>query len=1096
MNRVSDQDTRLRALDPARSFIVQAPAGSGKTELLIQRYLRLLSGVSEPEQILAITFTRKAAAEMRARVLAALQDAASPTADLAPHRLHTRELAQAALERDARHDWNIRSDPQRMRIGTLDSFNTSLAMHLPLLSGGAGGSEICDDAPALYAEAARRTVESIWQGGEDSRSRAAVLAEVDFDTVGAERLIAGLLNVREQWITWLLDIDASIQSTVEALAALQRFFETQVAALLDDASLAELTDLTRHAHQFGASAIQLATAGIEVEDRSARMRAIAGLFLTKEGTWRKRFTKTEGFAKEFQQEKARVDAVLETIRDDTVLAAALHRLREIPDQHIDASDQALLGAICDVLRHAVAELRLLFARRRAVDFSELSLAARYALGRVDAPSELLLALDQRIQHILVDEFQDTSVAQNEMLEMLTAGWTPDDGRTLFLVGDPMQSIYRFRNADMSLFISARRFGVGDVVCEPLELSANFRSAPAIVDWVNDAFSQCFPARDDLMQGIAAFNPGVAACETEPGDRVAAHALGSAALVDEHAAVLGIIEAERAQSSNSSIAILVRSRSHLAGFQALLREHGWQARAVEIDAPYTAQLTQDLIGLARALTHFGDRLAWLAQLRAPWCGLRWSELEALVGDDPRITVWEAIHDEDRLARLESASRRRVLGLRSVLANAIQRRAHLRFVEWLEETWRSLGGPAIAADDHRRADVDELFELFDQAVVDQEIRDVAELESFFRQPVRQPDSAAPGIDIMTIHRAKGLEFDCVILPGLARLPKADERRLIEWFDAFDTDGRRLRIVAPLRQTETDLARWIRARSRERSRAEVARLLYVATTRAKRRLHLVWALEPEKSPPEASLLRPVWPLLENTPISQIDAPVEVADRLIIPLRRRVEPLSCEPSLDEETIAAEHVSGPSESVYGWTSSTAANIGIVVHEWLQTMCEQRHRDWDAARIEACRAVFAAQLELLGVPSAELAQAQNAVVQALLGVLDDARGQWIIGEREAAESEVMLSSIVNGHVMHQRLDRTFIDDGVRWIVDYKTSVCHDGDIDAFLDAEVARYRTQLEHYAQFMAQHDTRPIRLGLYFPMLPVFYDWPAAISGQTAGQ
>src|SRR5690606_5814902 len=111
-------------------------------------------------------------------------------------------------------------------------------------------------------------------------------------------------------------------------------------------------------------------------------------------------------------------------------------------------------------------------------------AAQHALGSSDAPSELLLAVDYRVQHILVDEFQDTSHGQLRLLETLTAGWQPGDGRTLFLVGDPMQSIYRFRDADMSLFLKVRHGGLGTVPCTPLTLSRNFRSAPAVVEWIN------------------------------------------------------------------------------------------------------------------------------------------------------------------------------------------------------------------------------------------------------------------------------------------------------------------------------------------------------------------------------------------------------------------------------------------------------------------------------------------------------------------------------------------------------------------------------------------------------------------------------------
>ena len=140
-----------------------------------------------------------------------------------------------------------------------------------------------------------------------------------------------------------------------------------------------------------------------------------------------------------------------------------------------------------LLPRAAAELKLVFAARGEADFTEIAQGAVRALGSVDDPSELLLSLDAKIFHILVDEFQDTSISQWELLERLTAGWQPGDGRTLFVVGDPMQSIYRFREAEVGLFLRARREGLPNVKLEPLALKTNFRSQAGIVDWVNASF---------------------------------------------------------------------------------------------------------------------------------------------------------------------------------------------------------------------------------------------------------------------------------------------------------------------------------------------------------------------------------------------------------------------------------------------------------------------------------------------------------------------------------------------------------------------------------------------------------------------------------
>ena len=126
-----------------------------------------------------------------------------------------------------------------------------------------------------------------------------------------------------------------------------------------------------------------------------------------------------------------------------------------------------------------------------------------------------MRLDYRIRHILVDEFQDTSSLQIGLLERLTAGWEAGDGRTLFVVGDAMQSIYGFRKANVSLFIRTRELGIGGVGLTALDLSTNFRSAPAIVEWVNNSFASIFPNRDDRTRGQVCYRPSTAQKSVNP-----------------------------------------------------------------------------------------------------------------------------------------------------------------------------------------------------------------------------------------------------------------------------------------------------------------------------------------------------------------------------------------------------------------------------------------------------------------------------------------------------------------------------------------------------------------------------------------------------
>ncbi len=168
-------------------------------------------------------------------------------------------------------------------------------------------------------------------------------------------------------------------------------------------------------------------------------------------------------------------------------------------------DAAALAALSRLLARAAAELQQAFARHGRVDYTFVMGAAREALAEAGEPTDLALRTGLSLRHILVDEFQDTSLAQFQLLATLTASWEEGDGRTLFVVGDPMQSIYRFREAEVGLFLAARDAGIGQVPLTPLRLRRNFRSAPQLVEFCNTLFAQVFPAADDLRAGAVAYH---------------------------------------------------------------------------------------------------------------------------------------------------------------------------------------------------------------------------------------------------------------------------------------------------------------------------------------------------------------------------------------------------------------------------------------------------------------------------------------------------------------------------------------------------------------------------------------------------------------
>ena len=212
-----DADARRAALDPGRSFVVQAPAGSGKTGLLIQRYLALLAGVAQPEAIVAMTFTRKAVAEIRERIIEALNAAADHDEPEDAYDAATWRLARRALQRDAELGWNLRAHPARLRVLTIDALAAALMRQAPLATRQGAEPRLVEQAQWLHRRAAE---EALNDAAADDKAWATMLARLDNDATRTVSLLADMLGKREQWLRELLAAEGGHRKTLErAIAA-------------------------------------------------------------------------------------------------------------------------------------------------------------------------------------------------------------------------------------------------------------------------------------------------------------------------------------------------------------------------------------------------------------------------------------------------------------------------------------------------------------------------------------------------------------------------------------------------------------------------------------------------------------------------------------------------------------------------------------------------------------------------------------------------------------------------------------------------------------------------------------------------------------
>jgi len=1108
--QLPDQAQRLAAIDPTRSCIVQAPAGSGKTELLIQRILSLLASVEQPEELLAITFTRKAAGEMKARLLDALSLAASGVVPESAHARQTITLATAVLAADRRHGWALVGNPARLQVQTIDSFCALLSRRMPYLSRFGLNPRLSDTPAELYRQAVEPLLARL--EADDPEALGCLLRQVDNRLSTLRDLLVQLLGRRDQWLRHLFDVGAET-ARPKLEAGLKRYIDDVLAAVsagLGASELDELVVLARFAaasHPDTVLAARLqALAGVPPADAAAvtDWQALLSLLLTSAGGLRRTVDARCGFPAgkddTSRAMKRRMLELLERLRESSGLDTLLQHALGLPEPVYAEPQWQVLQALIGLLPQAVVELQAVFRQRGEVDFIEIAVAARQALGRVDAPEELLLQLDSRLRHILVDEFQDTSYGQYELLLLLTSGWERGDGRTLFVVGDPMQSIYRFREAEVGLYLRARSHGLDTVALQPLHLSANFRSCAELVDWFNSAFTALFPAREDEVRGAVPYASAVAILPGFDGLAVRIQPQPERDDVAEAQAILAIVRQALAADDSSTVAVLLRARSHAPAIIAVLKAAGLRFQAQEIDLLGERPVVQDLRALTRALLHLGDRVCWLALLRGPWCGLLLGDLLGVCEQAGKSgTIWSALGEgqsQPGLFAFSDDGQRRLARIVPVLEQALRRRGSLPLRQLVESTWVALGGPACV-DAAGLADARRFLALLDEIDEGGDLPSLDFLDERLEGLYAAVDPEADGrLQLMTIHKAKGLEFDTVILPGLGRGVRRGDRPLLRWLEHPDYEL----LLAPIPPSDgSDEGATYKAIGRlqqEKDDYELLRLFYVAVTRARRQLHLLGHLptnaKGEPSPESGSLFAAGWPALEDAACAALEqAEPAAAEQLSkdvepAPLRRLPGdwtppklPRWQLPGLAEPARASD--AAALDAAGFWFPGPARLIGVTVHAWLERIANDGIGKWEVARLKTLQPLLRRELAVAGVAAARLDAAVGQVLTCLKQALASQRGRWLLQAHPQAASEYALHGVIDGRTVHAVVDRTFVDAGCRWVIDYKTSSPEEGEsIEAFLAREADRYRPQLQLYLQLFAAYDPDAALCGgLYFPMI-----------------
>jgi len=1095
----SDLQARAQAIDPQHSFIIQAPAGSGKTEILTQRFLNLLAqAVANPEEIIAITFTRKAASEMRERVMHALEYAATHAEPTEPHKKITWQLAKDVLRVNQEKEWHLLANPNRLRILTIDALSAMLSAQIPLLSGFGFRPEIIQDPARYYQQAVHEVLQNPteWQTAIET-----LLLHFDNNATLLADLIKQLLMKREQWLPYIyLKNDAAelkkiLQESLKNIAL--------EILLMSDKSLPEsLREILLNLARFAAEQLQqtkpehpicLFAYIHQFPNREVEFlpywRAIAELLLTGENEWRKKVDARNGFPPSHKQQKQFMQNLLNELTQHENLRQALIHVRNCPPLIYNDQQWEIIQALLQLLPRVVAELHMIFRRHGIIDFVELTLGALRALGDMHEPTDLALYLDYQIRHILVDEFQDTSVMQFTLLKKLVHEWMPEEGKTLFLVGDPMQSIYRFRNAEVGLFLQAQQHSIENIKLIPLQLRKNFRSLPHLVEWFNRTFNAIFPSEADITSGRVPYSASIAAKPESIAPEITYSACNKEDSNTNIKNIISKVQALLHDYPEESIAILVRARSHLMEIIPELIAEQITYQAVELDSLNNCAEIRDLLTLTKAVLHLGDRVSWLALLRAPWCGLLLADLHAICEFAENRPLWVALSRYSEIPLLSEDAKQRLAYVIPLLNHHIAQQGRIPLASWIKNIWIGLNGPACLNNATALANAECYFNLLEEIQYEFSLdlleQKIEKLYAIPNNPIRAQ------IQIMTIHKSKGLEFDHVILPELQYYPPADRDNLLMWLEHPNIFGHNDLIFAPIKashEKQDPIHAYLKRLEKIKLEYESARVFYVAATRAKKSLHLFCRIKIDeqgcKAPTKGSFLDLIWDKYQThflktcqqnpTPKSFIEYQAPILKRL--------------PS-ETFTVSLEL----SEMSYGINSKNSLLrdsiphcFGTVMHEALQHNSKNLTFNYWVRR-----------LRQLGVAQTQLEKLASDIQVALKNIFEDERGQWILTSHANAQNEYALTVSLDGKIQRFIIDRTFVDEfGVRWIIDYKAAIPHDESLEDFLIQQKQQYRAQLEKYAMAFNLLEKNPIKLGLYFPLCKAWTAWDFTLDKKHAAE
>lgn len=1043
-----DTKDRQRALNIQQSFIVQAPAGSGKTELLTQRFLSLLAIVEKPESIIALTFTRKAAQEMRHRILQALQEAHLNTPIKNEHQKTTRELAKKALKHHFQQHVDLLSHPQSLQITTFDAFCLRLYQAVPR-SDQALIPELCQ-FPRLYYKNAIQSWFQYCRADEIYHSALkALLQQVNNHVEGLFEHLIHLLEKRDQWLGAINE--NKYQSQEDHLLTLQLCLEvhwerwgTCLEKNLENELLNLIQSLLNHVDDAKFQCLKNWTQFHQIT--SAQIKALTKLLFTEKKTLRNEFNQHIGLIKS-KCEKSIYDALkkqsrilFESLQQESAFIETILQLSEFPHPQEAEIDWDLTKSYYQLLPLLVAHLHLEFEAKSQSDYIYVAQAALDALNETD----LNLYLDASIHHLLIDEFQDTSWTQLQLIETLTAQWPDDLNKSLFIVGDPMQSIYRFRSADVGIFLEVQAKGLGLLKLTPLYLKQNFRSNMNLIQQFNQSFQSIFPRDAKIEYGGVTFHFAHPVIGPDKDSFIEATFYGNEE--EQAQAIIEIIQKAKSFKPKT-IAILVKKRKQLKSILSALHLHQEAFQGVDLYPLGERRHILDIWNLSKLILQPGDRLVELAVFRGPYVGLSLKELHYLANLNPKASIFSATID---LNMFSTGSKLRLESMLQWHDQAIKMRLQKPIVEIIQDFVQTyqLNKVLTASENQELLKFYEIIHYFSEHYAYPSIHDI---EDFLNQTYVS-HSEGFSLQVMTIHKSKGLEFDWVIIPNMGAYKNKPERFLWNKLRVLHPQSPLAMLFLPKTDNDDHIA-FYKWHEGQQLRYENQRLCYVAFTRAKERLYLLDA----QVKAHLGSFRQLFP----EDFFQAGELGSMAKKEEKSLQRKLIPSQVYQNLRFHPKTAMHPPTPFE-----TSYVAKQIGILTHLILQWIGEFHpisidELPWDMLKKE---------IQHKSLPSKTFHQIQTYISR----FFEHPIGQWIMQSHPEEHNEYACLIREKNIVREMIIDRTFVDNDTRWIIDYKTS------------DENPNYIKQLNHYAENLQKlFPQQKIACGIFYLATLRWHSW-----------